>query len=290
MINLSNKRIAQSLFQHDFVYNLLLQASNQQNKIALELLSKLRVIHQQGFIPSIYDGDLGVGATLEHALGIKANNLQLPDYKGIELKATRLSINGQKRNITRSTLFTKVPDEGLTYREIVDLYGKIQTPKNSTVARLQLYDTLKASHPNAYDLLIQVDQSKEKLLLLHAEYPKKAHFIPSGTYLLKNVSAWLIQNLKNQLITKHHETFWVQAEAIKDQSGIEKFRYDLVSHTRQPNTSLLIPLFETDKITIDLAAHYNPDGSWRDHGILFKMKPKDLPLLLGTPKVYRLDQ
>jgi len=51
---------------------------------------------------------------------------------------------------------------------------------------------------------------------------------------------------------------------------------------------LLAPLFEANKITVDLAAHYKPDGKWRDHGVLFKMMPDDLPLLLGEPKEYIL--
>ena len=54
------------------------------------------------------------------------------------------------------------------------------------------------------------------------------------------------------------------------------------------NASLLAPLFEANKITVDLAAHYKPDGKWRDHGVLFKMMPDDLPLLLGEPKEYIL--
>lgn len=57
---------------------------------------------------------------------------------------------------------------------------------------------------------------------------------------------------------------------------------------KNPNASLLAPLFEANKITVDLAAHYKPDGKWRDHGVLFKMMPDDLPLLLGEPKEYIL--
>ena len=94
--------------------------------IADELLQKIQAIHNQGFLPSITPGDPGVGDTLEHALGIERNNSRAPDYKGIELKTTRLTRNGVSRQVTRSTLFTKVPDVGMTYREIVDHYGKIQ--------------------------------------------------------------------------------------------------------------------------------------------------------------------
>lgn len=282
VINLSNPSIANSLLNRGYVYDIIAESVHQDNAIANELLEKIREIHNRGFIPSITKGDPGVGDTLEHALGINRNNSQQPDYKGIELKATRLTRNGEKRAKTRNTLFTKVPDEGMSYRDIVDNYGKIQTPRNSTLARLQLYETLRTSRSNAYDLLIRVDNNNEKLLLLHEEYSKS-----SGERIEKYVSAWLMQNLKEQLLTKHHETFWVKAVS-ENREGIEFFRYDKVLHTKKPNASLLAPLIETDKITIDLAAHYKPDGKWRDHGVLFKMNPDDLPLLLGEPQEYIL--
>ena len=280
VINLSNTVISNSLFSNGYVYDILTQASYKENQIAHELLEKIRIIHQRGFIPSITPGDPGVGDTLEDALGIKRNNSKSPDYKGIELKTTRLTRNGEARATTRSTLFTKVPDEGMSYREIVDHYGKVQIPRNSTEARLQLYETLRASRTNAYDLMIQVDEKTDKLILLHQENQG------SGV-IEKYVSAWLMKNLQAQLLTKHRETFWVKALS-ENRNGKEFFRYDRIIHTKKPNASLLAPLLETDKITIDLAAHYKPDGKWRDHGVLFKMKPEDLPMLLSDPVEYVL--
>ena len=240
-------------------------------------MTKLREIHNKGFLPSITEGDPGVGDTLEHALGIDRNNSKQPDYKGIELKTTRLTRNGKNRATTRSTLFTRVPDTGMTYREIVDNYGKVQIPKGSTISRLQLYETLMCSRKNAYDLVLEVDMNKNEIDLMHE----------SANRIRSYVSAWYIKSLKEALLLKHHETFWIKAES-ENRSGREYFRYDKVLHTKRPNASLLAPLIESDKITIDLAAHYKPDGKWRDHGVLFKMKPDDLPLLLGEPKEYIL--
>lgn len=276
VINLSDEAISASLKNRGFVYDILLEAVHKDNLIAQELLNKIQIIHNQGFIPSITPGDPGVGDTLEHALGIDRNNSKSPDYKGIELKTTRLTRNGSTRQTTRSTLFTRVPDEGLTYRQIVDAYGKVQVPRGDTVARLQLYETFRVSRPNAYDLVLEVDSNNDRLKMLHQEERVRRY-----------VSAWLLSNLREALLTKHHETFWVKAVS-ENRNGIEFFRYDKILHTKNPNASLLAPLLEADKITVDLAAHYKPDGKWRDHGILFKMKPEDLPLLLGEPIEYDL--
>lgn len=275
VINLSDDEISEALLSKQYPYIVLEESAYQEAEIANELLSKLRLIHKQGFLPTITFGDPGVGDTLEHALGISRNNAKTPDYKGIELKTTRLTKNGEKRTATRSTLFTKVPDEGLTYREIVKQFGKYQTPKGSTEARLQLYDTFRCSKPNAYDMILDVDSNKDCLNLFY------------DGEIRKYVSAWHLRALREALLTKHHETFWIKA-ASENINGIEHFRYDIVLHTKNPNASLIAPLLATDKITLDLAAHFNTDGSWRDHGVLFKMKPNDLPLLLGNPIEYIL--
>ena len=277
VFNLSNRRIVDSLFNGGYVADILNHIRYAHESVAIELLNKIKAIHDRGYIPSITPGDPGVGDTLECALGIQRNNIQAPDYKGIELKTTRLSRAGNRRASTRNTLFTKVPDEGMTYRQIIDNYGKWQIPRNQTVPRFQLYDTFKVSRPNAYDLQLDVDINNDRLVMLHVNPNLSRNY----------VSSWILTNLKQTLLVKHHETFWVKAEAIMH-NGIEYFRYDRILHTKNPNTSLIAPLLETDKITVDLAAHYEPDGKWRDHGMLFKMKPEDITLILSDPVEYDL--
>ena len=219
-----------------------------------------------------------MGDTLEHALGIGRNNSRAPDYKGIELKSTRLTRHGAARISTRSTLFTRVPDEGLSYREIVKTYGKWQVPRGSTIARLQLYETFTTQRVNAYGLGLEINTNADRLDMLYAQQER----------LRRYVSSWQMANLKNALLLKHHETFWVKAQS-EDHDGREYFRYDKVLHTKKPNASLLAPLIESGKITLDLAAHFKEDGKWRDHGMLFKMKPEDIKLLMGDPVEYDLE-
>ena len=278
VFNLSDPAIADSILNQGYCYSILSQYAVEGKRVAEELLDKLRAIHRQGFLPSITPGDPGVGDTLEHALGISRNNSKKPDYKGIELKTTRLSRAGKKRATTRSTLFTRVPDEGMTYREIVDTYGKLQTPRGKSEARWQLYETFRCSRMNAYDLKLSVDNNSDKLIMEHFESQNQSY---------RYVSAWYLSKLKEALLTKHRETFWIKAQAIM-KDDIEYFRYDKVLHTKSPNASLLAPLLEADLITVDLAGHYKPDGKWKDHGVLFKMLPNNLPLLLGDPIEYIL--
>ena len=64
----------------------------------------LREIHSKGFLPTVTRGDTGVGMTLEAHLGLPPNCNRAPDYKGIELKASRM--NQTFRTPNRVNLFT----------------------------------------------------------------------------------------------------------------------------------------------------------------------------------------
>lgn len=276
VINLSNKEIQDSLKNRGHVFSFLQISLSEYVSVADELLEKLHELHKRGFIPSITKGDPGVGDTLENALGIQRNNKKTPDYKGIELKASRITKNGEKKTVTRSTLFTKVPDTGLTYSEILDKYGKVQIPRGKTEPRKQIYETLSTQKYNAYGLKLSVDYDNDKLNLIDYAEPEP-----------NLVSSWNLDILRKTLLVKHHETFWVKA-ASEMRNDIEYFRYDKVIHTKNPNALLLAPLIENGEITADLAAHIKPDGTYRDHGLLFKIFPQNIHDLLGEEKKYDL--
>lgn len=275
--NLSNAAVRTSLSGHSYVYNIIAGASSKDSAVVEELRSKIADIHNRGFIPSITPGDPGVGDTLENALGISRNNSKMPDYKGIELKTTRLTRNGKKRSSSDFSLFGRVPDEGKTFRQITETYGKIQTPRNSDRPRFQLVDTVSTQRVNGYGLKLEIDSSDDKLILNHIDSCGNKHF----------VSSWRLKSLREALLSKHQETFWVKAVS-ETKNGIEYFRYDIIQHTKNPNASLFAPLIETGIITVDLTSHIEENGKWRNHGVLFKMSPKDLHLLFGEPITYDL--
>lgn len=277
VVNLSNPDIAQSLSDDGYVHNLLSLGTEKSSIIERELLNKIQAIHDEGFLPSITDGDPGVGDTLEHALGISRNNDKNPDYKGIELKASRLTRNGKVKQPTRNNLFAQVPDGGLTYREIVEKYGKVQDPRDSGKPRLQLYETFSTKRVNGYGLLLGVDDVVDRLYILYDD----------GTGKRTKVSWWDMSNLRKRLLQKHPRTFWVGAES-ETISGVEHFLYTKILYTKNPNAMLLTPLFESGVITVDLAAHISEDGKWRDHGALFKIDKKNLPLLFSDPEEFIL--
>ncbi|RYN08170.1 MvaI/BcnI family restriction endonuclease [Bifidobacterium animalis] len=278
VINLSNPAIAQSLIQNGYVYNLLSVEEDEESIVERELLGKIQAIHDKGFLPSITKGDPGVGDTLEHALGISRNNDKNPDYKGIELKATRHTRNGKIKKATRINLFSQVPDGGLTYREILDDYGKMQIPRGDDRPRFQLCDTLRVSHVNGYGLVLDVDDVSDRLYILH--------YNPE-TEKQTRVSWWDMSGLRKRLLQKHPRTFWVTAES-EMISGVEHFLYTKILYTKNPNAALLTPLLASGVITIDLAAHITEEGKHKNHGALFKIDKKNLSLLFANPEEFIL--
>ena len=124
---------------HPHLETLLQKIVHQSNQVVDELLGKLKLIANEGWIQSLRSGPTGVGYTLETKLGIAANSNKAPDYKGIEIKAGRVA---QGRSSSRTTLFSKTPDwdrsavhNGL---ELLDAYGY-----RSTEGRLQLYQNAR---------------------------------------------------------------------------------------------------------------------------------------------------
>ncbi|MCL5003937.1 MAG: MvaI/BcnI family restriction endonuclease [Patescibacteria group bacterium] len=69
-----------------------------------QLVKKLREIKERGFVRTHRANDTGIGKTLEDLLGIKENNLRVPDVGKVELKAKRLGSGSML------TLATKSPE------------------------------------------------------------------------------------------------------------------------------------------------------------------------------------
>jgi len=280
VVNLSNEELVNSIENKTYVYNIILQSKKKEDDAKTELINRLKSLGQK-WIRATAPGDNAVGDTLEHELGIQRNSSPNPDYRGIELKATRITRNSKKRSQTRITLFTKTPTGGLTYKKILEKYGKMQVPDGHEEARLQIYDTLKATRANSYNLFLKTDIQKELLWIMHSD---SGNLNDSSN---ESVSSWALKVLINRLEKKHKKTCFVKAKA-EIIGGVECFKYVQAIYTSGPNVSVLFDLFNNDKITIDLAIHKESETKARDHGVLFKMMPSDLNLLFGDEEIIDL--
>lgn len=243
---------------------------------ARELLGKLRGIAARGYVKSLRPGPTGVGMTLETLLGIEANSSKLPDFKGIELKASRASLGG-RATTSRVTLFSKVPDWKSS--PIKNAVALLQAHGYDRDGRRQLYCSLNHV-PNSLGLHLAADEDD-------------LHVVAGSTVPFSKVLKWDMEGLRRAFLEKHRETFWVKASVKKAADGSESFHYTRVLHTQAPVVSGLESLFDKGHIELDLVLHLMDRAPGlapraRDHGYLFKMNPRDIDLVFPPSVTYEL--
>lgn len=276
VFNMSNQGVVQSFgVPGSCPHEILAECAEVMSPEASELLSKLKKIHAQGYVPGVKHGDTDVGMTLENLLGIKPNADKAPDYKGIELKTSR-KLGKAVASISKNkkvTLFTNTPD---WKRSKFDASGILKTFGYVENGRLQLYCTVSnIINPQG----LYLDAHNEIDLINKAKTDKYTG----------DVAVWALDVLKTRLAEKHHETFWIQASS-RVIDGKEYFQYDFVRHTRKPNTVNLASLFDAGIITLDYAMHIKPSGGVRDHGYLFRTTSDKFPHIFPLERVYDLSK
>ncbi|MBK7672631.1 MAG: hypothetical protein IPJ24_14795 [bacterium] len=239
----------------------------------------MKKIGARGYIPSMRSGPTGIGFTLESLLGIAANAAPQPDFRGIELKASRLGAG--RRASSRTTIFAKVPD--WAHSNINNAVDLVRTCGYTVDGRMQLYCSVK-DRPNSLGLFLEVDHGGD---ILHS---KQNYGEPIAT---RKLVQWQLPALKESLRIKHPATCFVKARS-RRVHGLEEFHYISATYSERPLISNLPTLLETGHIELDLLMHLkatrNGGARVRDHGYLFKIWERDWQLLFPAPRVIRLDE
>jgi hypothetical protein len=274
VINASDKEIVQSIKNNSSPLLKFISRPSSSD-IAEELLDRLKEIAKKGWLLSTTIGDTGVGSTIEYYLGIEKNSSKSPDYKGIELKATRSKNFSLNTRGTRKNLFAQVPNWHLSrYKssgEILERFGYMDGSDK------RLYCTIKANTPNRQGLYFETDYQNDYLIEKF-----------SGQNVSEQVATWEYKTLRQVLKKKHKETFWIGA-LNKFDGDSEYFKYYRVIHTRSPIVSNFSNLVELGVITMDHLIKKTPSSYAKEKGPLFKILIKDLPLLFPDQTIYELN-
>lgn len=209
------------------------------NLISNELLTIL-MSYENRWIDTDLKADTAIGRQVEALLGIDMNASKLPDYKGIELKSFRSQRPSIKKN-----LFCKVPDWDISHlksgAEIVENYGYMSGGIKS------YRNTLHCKSPNSQNLRLNMNYPDD---LLEIEEDK---IIGENQFKkIADVAVWRLQTLHECLLTKHHETFWIEVDTRIGEQGQEQFMFNKIEHTRNPIVSQFDILLEQSMITVDL--------------------------------------
>ena len=214
---------------------------------------KLQEIKKHGFVKTHRCGDTGIGKTLEDLLGIKENNIPLPDIGEVaELKSYR------KKAKSMMTLFTlePFPNGGDRDRLLLDNFGY---SKRDNQRSKELHSTLSCKRYNNQNLKLSVEKNKIRV---------------KGKGKRINIF-WDMESVKNKFNKKLPALVYVLADT-KIIKGIEYFHFNEGYLLEDFDFELFKKRIRADDIVVDFRMYYRPNGSVRNHGTGFRVKIKKL--------------
>lgn len=272
LLNLSVCNIEQSIRIKDQIGIFLEQLILSTQAVSNELLCLLEKIARNP-IPAPMKGDTAIGMAIESALGIAPNSSKEPDYKGIELKSSRSKARASQA--TRVNLFAQVADWTQSHLKsssaILDAYGYESVGDGC----FKLYCTVSALRANSQGLFFYVDEEADAV---QEKY--------TNGQMYADVAVWLGAKLRERLLEKHAETFWIEADSVFI-DGREHFLLKTVRHTRRPLLTQFLPLMQQGVITMDHLIK-RKNGKVSEKGPLFKISPQDLNKLFPEERNYTL--
>ncbi|NLH39818.1 MAG: hypothetical protein GX445_07130 [Elusimicrobia bacterium] len=215
-----------------------------------EFEKKLSELKEKGFVPSTRKGPTGIGHTLETYLGIKENNMPLPDIGYAEIKAHRTDSNNMITLFTFNRKVWQMPP-----LEAVKKYGSLD--RNG---RKGLYYTMSLK-PNNAGLFLYVDDKDISVRHISGEI----------------IAIWSLKNLAETFIKKIPSLILVSAFA-EERDGREWFHFYRAQLLQGTSPELLSNQFKAENIFVDLRLH-DKGTTARNHGTGFRVYENKLPYL-----------
>lgn len=215
-----------------------------------EFKQKFQDLKGQGFVKSLRGGATGIGFTLETLLGLKENNLALPDIENIEIKAHR---NHSKSMITLFT-FNKNAWQ-INQLDAIKKYGSADDN-----GRLGMYYTMSLT-PNNAGLFLTVEAGQISVQHISGEV----------------VATWQLSDLADRFMQKIPALLLVSAHT-ETRNGSEYFHFYRAQLMRETSAELLAELFKTGDLLLDLRLHDKGTRA-RNHGTGFRVFEDKLALL-----------
>ncbi len=210
-----------------------------------ELLAKFDQINGLGWIDTLRIGDTGIGYTFESLLGIKENNDQKADFKGIEIKCKGIK-EGGSANSTKTNLFQAGPSwaSETTAKERIRVLGRAADDGLYTC-----YSQLTTT-PNNLGLLLDILGHQSKIDL-RKEQDALGH--------------WSFAQLEKRLLEKHSRTAFVKARTRTTKTK-NQFSYEELVYCDQPSIARFLDLVAHRKIVFEFLLSEKPNGSIRNRG------------------------
>jgi hypothetical protein len=245
------------------------------------LIEKLLEIVKQGWIPNSRHGNHGgIGNTLEDLLGIKENNLPIPNATEWELKTQRLN------STSLTTLFHTEPSPRairFVPQVLLPKYGWAhqEDGKKYPKGEMSFRQTIHGKSRSDRGFKVVIDREARKILIsfdAKSVDPRHKEWIKSvkkriGLHELNPQPYWGFDDLEHKAGTKLLNAFYVQAEV---QTKKKKEHYHFVKIMMLQNFSFegFLKALEEGKILIDFDAR-----TGHNHGTKFRLRQDCLPML-----------
>lgn len=245
------------------------------------LIAKLKKISAMRFVPNARKGNHGgIGNTLEDLLGIKENNLPIPNAAEWELKAQRLN------STSLTTLFHIEPSPRairFVPQVLLPLYGWAhqEDGKKYPKGEMSFRQTIHGNSHSDRGFRVVIDREERKILISfdskhvnkrHAEWLKHVKKrVGSGE--LNPQPYWGFDDLEHKAGTKLLNTFYVQVE-VEIRRKKEFYHYTKVTMLQKFNFVGFLKALEEGKILVDFDAR-----TGHNHGTKFRLRQDCLPML-----------
>ncbi len=251
------------------------------------LIKKLKAIAAKGWILNARKGNSGgIGNTLEDLLGIKENNLPIPNAAEWELKTQRSGTS------SLTTLFHAEPSpRAMRFVPAVFLpkYGWAHQESGKKYPRgeMSFRQTIHGSSHSDRGFMVKIDRGAKKVLIsfdARSVDPRHKTWLRSvgkraGLGELKPQPYWGFDDLKHIAGTKLLNTFYVQADA-KTTRGKEYYRYGKIMVLQKFSFEKLLKAIERAEVLVDFDAR-----TGHNHGTKFRMRQDCLPSLYAKKAI-----
>jgi len=245
------------------------------------LIYSLRLIREHRWFENARPGNSGgVGNTLEDLLGLKENNLPIPNAAEWELKCQRLGSS------SLTTLFHMEPSPRAVKHVsevLLPYYGWLHQSagQNYPKDEMSFRQTVNAINRTDRGFGIVLDREHKKVTISFcAKSVAKHHraWLKSvkrkvGLSELNPQPYWGFDDLFYKAGTKLHNCFYIQAEA-KKEKGKEFFHYTTITMLEKFSFEKFISSIEQGYILADFDAR-----SGHNHGTKFRLRQDKLPEL-----------
>lgn len=243
------------------------------------LIQELKEIGQRGWIKNSRRGNVGgVGNTLEDELGIKENNLPIPNAAEWELKCQRADTS------SLITLFHSEPSpRALKFVPEILLrkYGWAHKLAGTRYPKgeMSFRQTIHGKSRSDRGFMVSLDRSNKKVMISfdaqsvdtrHGEWLKQVEK-RVGLRELNPQPYWGFDDLFHKAGTKLLNCFYVQATT-KKEHNVEYFSYEKILMLQKFSLDKFIEAISNGAVLIDFDAR-----TGHNHGTKFRIRQNSLP-------------